>query len=126
MKYSQSALVIFPTVIEKIVALLVELEQEQKRLEYYMSLLAERQVTVLQLIYFKRLPLEKIAAQIGVVLRTVRKIKDRAIDKLTEMYNFTDKLNEFKGPFWASLRTQKFLNFSYPMYLNVSQILCYH
>lgn len=93
LNYQSRADKINADVKEEIVVQLVELEQEQKRLEYYMSLLAERQVTVLQLIYFKRLPLEEIAAQIGVVLRTVRKIKDRAIDELTEMYNFTDKLN---------------------------------
>lgn len=68
---------------------LVELEQKQKRLEYYVSLLEERQATVIQLVYFKRLPLEEIASQIGVALRTVRKIKDHAIDELAKMYDFT-------------------------------------
>lgn len=77
---------------EEIVLQLVELEREQNRLEYYISLLDERQVTVLQLIYFQRLPLEEVASQIGVVLRTIRKIKDRAIDELSTMYHFTEKL----------------------------------
>lgn len=93
LNYQSGADKINADVKEEIVVQLVELEQEQKRLEYYISLLDERQVTVLQLIYFQKLPLEEIASQIGVVLRTVRKIKDRAIDELTQMYNFTDKLN---------------------------------
>ena len=78
---------------EEIVLQLVALEQEQKRLEYYVSLLDARQVTVIQLIYFERLHLEEIASQVGVVLRTIRKIKDRAIDNLAQMYGFTGKLN---------------------------------
>lgn len=77
---------------KEIVEQLVELEREQERLEYYVSLLEERQATVIQLIYFKRLPLEEIASQVGVVLRTVRKIKDHAIDELTKMYDFTGQL----------------------------------
>lgn len=93
LNYQNRADKINANVKTEIVVQLVALEEEQKRLEYYMSLLGERQVAVLQLIYFKRLPFEEIASQIGVVLRTVRKIKDRAIDELTEMYKFTDKLN---------------------------------
>ena len=78
---------------EEIVVQLVELEREQTRLDYYISLLEERQATVLQLVYIKKLPLEEIASRIGVVLRTVRKIRDRAIDELAQMYEFTRKLN---------------------------------
>ncbi len=75
----------------EIVIQLVELKQNQKRLEYYVSLLEDRQATVIRLIY-KRLPLEEIASQVGVVLRTVRKIKDHAIDELAKMYDFTKKV----------------------------------
>ena len=77
---------------QEIVMQLVELEQEQKRLNYYITLLDERKAIVLQLIYFKKLPLEEIASRIGVVLRTVRKIRDRAIDELVRMYDFTKNL----------------------------------
>ena len=77
---------------QEIVVQLVNLEREQKRLNYYITLLDSRQATVLQLIYFKKLPLEEIASHIGVVLRTVRKFRDRAIDELARMYDFTRNL----------------------------------
>lgn len=77
---------------EEIVVQLVELEQEQKRLEYYVSLLCEREAMVIRLIYFKELPLEEVASQVSVALRTVRKIRDRAIDELIEMFDYTNKL----------------------------------
>ena len=70
---------------------LVELEEDQKRLEYYISLLREREASVLRMIYLNGLPLEEIASQIGVVLRTVRKIRERAIGELVKMYDFTGK-----------------------------------
>ena len=76
---------------EEIVVQLVELEEDQKRLEYYISLLHEREASVLRMIYLNGLPLEEIASQIGVVLRTVRKIRERAIDELVKMYDFTGK-----------------------------------
>ena len=76
---------------EEIVVQLVELEEDQKRLEYYISLLREREASVLRMIYLNGLPLEEIASQIGVVLRTVRKIRERAIDELVKMYDFTGK-----------------------------------
>lgn len=76
----------------EIVDQLIELEEVQERLEYYVSLLDEQKATVIRLIYFKKLSLEEIASQVGVVLRTVRKIRDRAIDDLVKMYGFTGKL----------------------------------
>lgn len=92
LNYQNRADKINADVKEEIVVQLVELEREQKRLEYYISLLDKRKMTVLQLIYFKRLPMEEIASQIGVALRTVRKIKNRAIDELTGMYDFTERM----------------------------------
>lgn len=92
LNYQNRADKINADVKEEIVVQLVELEREQKRLEYYISLLDKRKMTVLQLIYFKRLPMEEIASQIGVALRTVRKIKNCAIDELTEMYDFTERM----------------------------------
>ena len=78
---------------EEIVVQLVELEEDQKRLEYYISLLREREASVLRMIYLNRLPLDEIASQIGIVLRTVRKIRERAIDELVKMYDFTGRNN---------------------------------
>ena len=72
---------------------LVELEREQARLEYYASLLEKRQSQVIHLAYFEELPWDKVAEEVGVVLRTVHKIKNQALDQLVEMYQFTDSFS---------------------------------
>lgn len=77
---------------ETIVTQLVDLEQKQSRLEYYVSLLEKRQAEVLRLGYFDCLPWEDVAPKVGVALRTVRKIKNRAIDELAAMYAFAQEL----------------------------------
>ena len=66
---------------------LVVLEHEQDRLVYYVSLLDKRQAGVVRRFYFDTCSLEEIAAEIGVSLRTVCKIKSRAIDSLADMYS---------------------------------------
>lgn len=68
---------------------LVELEQEQARLEYYPSLLEKRQELVIRLAYFEGLPWDEVAKAIGVAVRTVHKIKNQALDQLAGMYWFT-------------------------------------
>lgn len=74
---------------EEIVVQLVELEQEQKRLEYYSSLLEKRQNMVISLAYFEGLPWDEVAKAVGVAVRTVHKIKNQALDQLVGMYRFT-------------------------------------
>lgn len=74
---------------EEIVLQLVALEQEQKRLEYYVFLLEKRQSLILRMAYFERLPWDEVAEKAGVTTRTVHKIKNRALDQLAEMYQFT-------------------------------------
>ena len=74
---------------EEIVVQLVELEQEQKRLEYYASLLEKRQNMVISLAYFEGLPWDEVAKAVGVAVRTVHKIKNQALDQLAGMYQFT-------------------------------------
>lgn len=74
---------------EEIVVQLVELEQQQARLEYYTSLLEKRQKLVLRLAYFESLPWDEVAKKAEVAVRTVHKIKNHALDQLAEMYQFT-------------------------------------
>lgn len=78
---------------EEIVLQLVELEQDQERLEYYISLLDERQASVLQLLYVKRLPQGEVEKMLGLSAKTVRKLKNEAIDALAEMYEFVADLS---------------------------------
>ena len=77
---------------EEIVVQLVELEQEQKRLDYYISLLNERQAKVIKLTFFEGCAQNDVARKLAVVPRTVRRIKDEGVDKLVEMYSFAENL----------------------------------
>ena len=78
---------------QEIVLQLVELEQEQKRLEYYTDLLEKRQNLVIRLAYFEGLPWDEVAEKAGVAVRTVHKIKNKALDQLAEMYQYTGKFS---------------------------------
>lgn len=77
---------------EEIVVQLVELEQEQKRLEYYVSLLNRRQAEVIKLTFFEGCAQNDVAKKLAIVPRTVRRIKDEGVDKLVEMYSFAENL----------------------------------
>ena len=74
---------------EEIAIQLVELEQAQKRLEYYTTLLEKRQAMVVRIAYFEGLPWDEVAREVGVAVRTVHKIKIRALEQLAGMYQFT-------------------------------------
>ena len=79
---------------EEIVVQLVEMEHEQKRLEYYVSLLAYRQAEVIKLTFFERCSQNDVARKLAIVPRTVRRIKEEAVDKLVEMYSFAENLRD--------------------------------
>ncbi len=68
-------------------------EQEQERLQYYTSLLEKRQALVIRLAYFEGLTWDEVAEEAGVAIRTVHKIKNRALDLLVEMYQFTGEFS---------------------------------
>lgn len=79
---------------EEIVVQLVEMEHEQKRLDYYVSLLAYRQAEVIKLTFFEGCAQNDVARKLAIVPRTVRRIKEEAVDKLVEMYSFAENLRE--------------------------------
>ena len=79
--------------IVQITTQLIQLEWEQARLEYYVSLLEPRQEQVLRRTCFERAPQEKVAEELGVSVRRVQDIKAQAIDELAEMYSFAEKLH---------------------------------
>lgn len=72
---------------------LLELETEQDRIRYYVSLLEKREATVIRSFYIESRSWEEIAQEIDVALRTVHKIKSRAIKHLAELYAYTANLN---------------------------------
>ena len=74
----------------------MDLEREQERLKYYVSLLEERQEKVIKLFYFEGYSQEECAKKLEIATRTVRRIKDDAIGELTEMYSFTVEVSNRK------------------------------
>ena len=77
---------------EEIVGQLVTLEREQERLEYYVSLLNERQRKVIKLFYFEGMTQDQIAVEFGVTIRYIQSIKSKAINELVSMYKYVDGL----------------------------------
>lgn len=76
---------------EEVVTRLIELEHEQERLVYYIDLLNDaQQETVIRRFYFEGRTWSEIAQELHVVTRTIHKIKNRALDRLSEMYTFAD------------------------------------
>lgn len=71
---------------------LLELEGKQDRLHYYVSLLNNREAEVIRMVFFEGIDQDSIAESLGVVPRTMRRIKKEAIEKLPEMYAFTEEL----------------------------------
>ena len=71
---------------EEIVKRLVSMEHEQERLAYYVSLLDQQQKTAINRFYFEGISWEKIAQELQVAVRTIYKIKRRALDRLADLY----------------------------------------
>lgn len=84
--YKEKANTINESVIEEISIELEQLEQIQDRLEFYLSLLGQREQDVLRMRYLEGLPTVTIAKKFDVTDRTIDRIKKRAIETLVEMY----------------------------------------
>ena len=69
---------------------LMELENLQRRLTYYVSLLEKRQAELLELLYFEGCSKEECAARLGIAGSTVRRIREDALNALTELYCFAE------------------------------------
>ena len=89
LNYQEKAGRLNAEVLSEISAELLALEQEQARLEYYISLLEPRQERVLRLTCFERIAQEAVAEELGVTVRRVQDIKAQAISELAEMYGLT-------------------------------------
>lgn len=68
-------------------ALIHILASELHRLEYYLSLLSEEEVTVIKLFYFDNLSWAKIAEKSDIAQRTLEHRKKRGLDKLVHYYS---------------------------------------
>ena len=70
---------------------LLELEAEQDRIRYYVSLLEKREAKVIRMTYFEGINQDVASKSLGIVPRTMRRIKKEAIAKLAEMYAFAEQ-----------------------------------
>ena len=89
LNYREKAGLLNAETLGEISAELMDLEQEQARLEYYISLLDPRQERVLRLTCFEKIAQESVAEELGVTVRRVQDIKAQAISELAEMYSLT-------------------------------------
>lgn len=70
---------------------LLELEKEQDRIRYYVSLLEKRQAEVIRLFYMEQMTFDNIEKVVHLSAKTLRKLKNQAIDALAAMYEFVAK-----------------------------------
>lgn len=71
-----------------IVERLVTLEREQAKLSHCVSLLETRQARVIQMFYMKRMPMGRIEQAMGLSAKTIRRLKNEAVEHFAEMYGF--------------------------------------
>lgn len=90
LSYQELADCLNSAVVNKIIAELTNLEEEQYRLCYYVSRLERRQAVVVRFAFFDGLSWDQIAAELHVVRRTAHKIKEQALENLVWMYQYMD------------------------------------
>lgn len=76
--------------LDEIASRLVPLERKLERLEHYVSLLNDRMARVIRLCYFEEQSWDAISSQLGVSIRSAQYLKNTAVEKLTEMYEFVE------------------------------------
>ena len=86
LNYREKVSLLNAEALSEISAELMELEKEQQRLEYYISLLEPRQEQVLRRTCFEKAAQETVAEELGVTVRRVQDIKAQAISELAAMY----------------------------------------
>lgn len=69
-----------------------ELQTEINRMDFYMGLLSAEHRQVLQMYYVQSKKWTEIESETSVPKRTLMRRRTEAIDRLTEMYNYTGKL----------------------------------
>jgi len=91
LNYQDKADKINTHIVDEIAGQLVELEEEQNRLKFYVSLLDRCQAEVIRLTYFEACGQDEASKKVGVVPRTMRRIRKEAISKLVELYSLSKK-----------------------------------
>ncbi len=77
---------------EDIVSKLIPLERAVDRLEHYIHLLSEQQAMILRRHFFDGVGWNELCTEMRLSPKTLRKLREEAIDALTEMYEFAGVL----------------------------------
>lgn len=88
MNYQTEAARLSSDVMDEVVSKLIPLERELDRLDYYLSFLDTHQREAVEKCFFEKSTLQKAADALSVSVWSVRKHRDDAVEKLTEMYCF--------------------------------------
>ncbi len=67
---------------------LLQLEREQNRIRYYVSLLEKREAEVIRLFYMEQMTMDNVEREMHLSAKTLRKLKNQAVDALAAMYEF--------------------------------------
>ena len=67
------------------------LEEGRDRILHYVNLLDDRQAAIIRLTYFTRKTNEEAAKDMDITVRTVRRLKAGAINRLCELYAFAGR-----------------------------------
>lgn len=78
--------------ISEIAYQLYELERQQERLLYYISLLEQTESDIIRMTYIDGMVNDEIAQRLGVTIRTVSAHRRRAINRLCEMFEYLSGL----------------------------------
>lgn len=92
MNYQDAADRANAAVMDDLVSRLVPLEQEISRLEHYVALLEQRQTAVIRLFFFEGRSIPEICSEMRFTAKTMRAVRQQAINELAEMYAFASEL----------------------------------
>lgn len=89
LSYRETAQRLNGAVILEIRRELQSLEAEIDRLDFYVGFLAQEEKDILRLYYFEKRPWRQIEKETGLSRRTLVRRRGDAIDRLTQMYDYT-------------------------------------
>ncbi len=93
MNYQKTAAQLNDEVRADIVSKLVQLEREVDRLEHYIQLLPEQQAVLLRRYFLDGVGWNELCAEMCLSSKTLRKLREKAVDALAEMYEFARVLS---------------------------------
>ena len=92
MSYKEMAERINTETAHEIAAKLLEEEQCQNKLDHHIGLLEKRQADVIRLVFLEKITVKDVAKQYGMTDRTITRIKNIAIEKLAELYTYSEDI----------------------------------